>query len=1554
MLWKRDEAQNNADYVTRMLSRDYAVGRHGNATGAASPCYEVHMDWSRNTTERKERKIKKLIAFNMERPEARKKVCHICQNRKVKGLLNPDCKNRKTFEFWNLAQFKKGVIAAASSSVGSTVLQGKCSDCVHDERVLMFPEGSPGVVQEVLAPFLDIDTHSVPDASSPTEGDSEELTAPTTPLSRAEGAAVRAHWPSFNCTLEDGGGRLIYYEKFTDGGRLELSKVAADGHCFYHALALGKDGVENGGKDLRKYLSGWAEKHQSDNPVVSEVCRLEDLPELAGAEDWPTWLRGLNGENYGSSAEIMLAANACNINIYVFSVDTKDGDSPSFHEPELKFRSGVDTKSVYLLHHWSLDGEKNGGRHFDLLVRTDEHPARAANPDASRSAPVRPPIIMPGLHPAQTADAFPVARVHPGSGITAPPADYHAAANKAVHYGHWVQTEAFMAVRRVSKSEGERLSAANGEGSVALGGRPDSSMEQQLNYLGDSRSTVVPWAAAGKKVISCNMHDHGGQFNLKDNAAPIGRLVFPGDNCYFEGDILDSTEPHGFGSMCMGDNNVEIYRGKWHRGKTTRDDLQWSGAVKGSCPGDLWKLYATQDGVKVRAWFRHPDSPATEAYYEISRVDWPAERSYCFTKDDLQWSEKSLPAGVEVLPGEHFPGSREEVAERGIRDWSVAPRALHWIAGTDRPRYAWPGATCVRHENVRQAMGVTEDSDGLSFCTAWASADLMYPWYESLMPRGGKSKLGTVVTDSPGGRNQSVEMAMGVWDENPVEYLARPKPHDRKVISQSPYHMYEWGHITHPHNAVAVMFAPYPWRVTNTFADENREHGHMLGTPHVGAHATCQVFFSLAHLRKSPRLLGNEPFAAMFSGRPVCMPYDWAETYFGDHWRAAKECPNVPVLLALVRDRRPLLNPRTVQLVDPLLLLKMQGEDRLRSSQCSHSDVSIFWAELERRRTFGFLPILQQVALLGLRDCGFICSGEQTASGATDRTEGITLSAAPWVQAPHSQLAAVDAPDDNVRYLAGRTPRLEMVQSGCLLNLFKIKYMPGHGKTPFLIELHPAHMHRFGNFREEGLKQYVDTFYAVSFTFLRRYYHAKVLLMAVKGEWDATSFIRNDGGPMALLAEAHNTLCTAPDEWIHRTPKEINIVGSHAAGVNAGCGAGTLVGLLQAFTYPVEAPIVDDGACEYVREKWSPWVAWNTLPDRVATLDHCSTAQRRYLLIKVKDVENSNHQGKGRSIFNLVTTPAGRNLLYGMGVRHLLLRPVFHDGWGQHVLGLTADESGVWRSLDPNDGGEGCTSKRLYGCIPGVRTVRAAYVLITRPAAGGPCLPTVTRKEVPRVGRKNGMRRTFVFPPAPTDLAARRDYMSLHVLAAFNVCCDLRLPHAVNGFRTIENVPTPSVRDDRITNHAMWGLLVREAAQPINLSLEVVTKAASLLLRSGPVGGRDGPDPVMLLVETAVRGGMAGVNTVFLVVVHATSHRYYCPHDGFFKDVTSESLGLLTNKHLLVYSVGLVSSDGASRPVERSARRKRDPIPLPPTVDPSLCKRPRREAEDGVGDSVSL
>ena len=192
-------------------------------------------------------------------------------------------------------------------------------------------------------------------------------------------------WLWFTCTGKDGATTKVYYTGLMDAGQymdeglqasplygqLKVIEVAADGSCLYNALALGAQ-CKQDGKCLRQCLAAWAVSQHDDDPVMTiSGLRLTDLPGLAGAKDWDTWMVNLQKNEFGSSAELMLASNALNMTICVFSAAAKRGDQPTWFLPEEKFKDG-NGPIVYVVNHWSLDGTNAASRHYDLLVPTAE------------------------------------------------------------------------------------------------------------------------------------------------------------------------------------------------------------------------------------------------------------------------------------------------------------------------------------------------------------------------------------------------------------------------------------------------------------------------------------------------------------------------------------------------------------------------------------------------------------------------------------------------------------------------------------------------------------------------------------------------------------------------------------------------------------------------------------------------------------------------------------------------------------------------------------------------------------------------------------------------------------------------------------------------------------------------------------------------------------------------------------------------------------------------------------------------------------------------------
>ena len=94
------------------------------------------------------------------------------------------------------------------------------------------------------------------------------------------------------------------------------------------------------------------------------------------------------------------------------------------------------------------------------------------------------------------------------------------------------------------------------------------------------------------------------------------------------------------------------------------------------------------------------------------------------------------------------------------------------------------------------------------------------------------------------------------------------------------------------------------------------------------------------------------------------MSEPWGERYFQDHSALALSCPNVPVLIDYLLDRRPVVQNTYVQLMDHLALENIVKEDRFTRLPQPNHGLSFVWDLLDP--AFGMHGVRRQYESLCL------------------------------------------------------------------------------------------------------------------------------------------------------------------------------------------------------------------------------------------------------------------------------------------------------------------------------------------------------------------------------------------------------------------------------------------------------------------------------------------------------------------------------------------------------------------------------------------------------------
>ena len=847
--------------------------------------------------------------------------------------------------------------------------------------------------------------------------------------------------------------------------------------------------------------------------------------------------------------------------------------------------------------------------------------------------------------------------------------------------------------------------------------------------------------------------------------------------CYYEGD-LDTSTLHpsgGQGSFHVGYECREVYRGDFtDLCRTAKSDEKWSGAARGSGFGALFRIYLRQRSVFLRGWmpvFVHGVKSRT-SHVEV-RVPEGGDVSTVLTV---------APNGVVCYPDGEVADL--DMIKVGSHEVGVPPKMIEWITGTARPALPWIGATHLRPSSI----AACESSDGrcLVWHTDWASAEGIYPHGEAVVLRHDTTRSPTRV----------LHLAIGVFDFSPERHEATAVTESAEDSGEPAFgltHEFPWSGLLHADNAVAVMFSPFQLCRDTTAGQK------INAAWSKGSHGECLVFFSLL----PDDAKGEEcrdHLAHTFNGRPVVMDPQWVLDRFPDQYTVARTCPNMPVSLEVMRSQTPVFNPRVMQMMCPVVLSDLNNIDSRTGAMAQVTPqtpgtssvpnkmprwVSVLWPTVQRDLRFGFAPVTWQVLLHGFGGRGFISeypdralfpAPYQVTTAASFPASELPLQNNAMVFKPHgSGPARVIAANqyggrkNPLKYITDAPPGLVLKSDKCIINLDRVTYIRGGGKTPYVLtfSLQPATRSKYIT-KGKYLTKHYTCGYAVSATYLRTYYNPLVLQMAVREIWDASRFSKNlaKGGSAIIssnFSSGRMVECTSPDTWPHYTSKLIELVGAHPNSQEdgAGCLRGAVRAALEASTSR------DEGALAAL-DSWDEWAEFESLPNRVQLLNDSSTAARRYRVLTFKQraktaEETPSRWSSGgvwaspataRCAFTLILSPQGRARLLAVGIDRVIFRPLSPSGWKNHAMAAVVRSDGLWYLLVPDAGGESHKSTLLHGMVPGVSCVMGAYALSVASRKRGKDAPPDELRTL--VKRKTGVHKgKFIFPEPPTLLEAR-------------------------------------------------------------------------------------------------------------------------------------------------------------------------------------------------------
>ena len=976
--------------------------------------------------------------------------------------------------------------------------------------------------------------------------------------------------------------------------------------------------------------------------------------------------------------------------------------------------------------------------------------------------------------------------------------------------------------------------------------------------------------------------------------------------CHYEGDlnVKDFSMSGGWGAFYIGLESREVYSGPFGTSCTTdADDASRSGAKKGSTLGSLYTMYRMQHNMWLRSW---QPIDGLSSNVEVRRAH-GGDESMCY-----EYKEKQLWSGDRPLPS--LSG---KVGDRGF---ILPPGVVDWVVGVNRTVVPWLGALRGRPASVIKAVKVVEEDGELTDQPVqlvrhsdWVSAEAIYQFGEALHFR----------KDDHFGRNRVLKLAYG-----PQDYAdTRLDACDKGINSMGHY---PWDKYMDFHKVFAIVYNPV------VFNRDPVEAGCPIGVPYYGNHAEVLVFFE--DLEST-----SLEMKYVFRGRPVAVPVGWASKRFPDQYAHALNCPNMPVLVEPCRLRFPELSPRTVGLLDMELLVQLHKEDistaveryvapQTPSSSgtlvATKSSVSVLWGLLQRHLIYGFMPVTRQLLALGLGDLGNLHEGGQLAVLEDVLwQDDATLDVARPLEEPILSTAEMPKPkrfDINRRGgknnphtpVADGPVSLVVTRQKCIMNLHELMYVPNNGRTPFVANFDVASSSRAKHVDETRpgytLADYTSQ-YAVSLSWVLQYFHPLVPQMAVRGVWDGKRFLKAvKGGDATLTDESSPSFIrgTAPESWPHLTLKNIHGAGSSPTGTLAGCAKGAFAALLRTFE------VVDSGALDSVRA-WSPWVEWTDIGQLTSDLCKQSSLDRVYRVRKFQGHGKVRGSHAPRNVLNLLSSPLGRRSLFEAGLRRIVFRPVYASGWQQHMVAVVANDAGDWTLLDPDDGGLTVVSTNLHGSLPGIDKVLMAFALCVNARAApkavicegankelaGPPLKRQKQVAVPGLqgSKSKKAKKTFQFPIAPTVAEARADYFNFHLRAAVDQCLRqkglARIPSTVPSGHVVYPALNHHVPSSQATAVA-WMRLVdmcdltpldKNKMQLSRISVDDHYQIQPKLSMWGPVRGGGDHMVTFYAVEGVTRVSVAGSKAVFMVVVTATRHAYYCPRRCKLDNLTTPS-----------------------------------------------------------------
>ena len=552
---------------------------------------------------------------------------------------------------------------------------------------------------------------------------------------------------------------------------------------------------------------------------------------------------------------------------------------------------------------------------------------------------------------------------------------------------------------------------------------------------------------------------------------------------------------------------------------------------------------------------------------------------------------------------------------------------------------------------------------------------------------------------------------------------------------------YKFKDFLQARNARAVMYSPDMHRSVPSSSSGRKGTG-------------CSVFF------QGPDGAPDTQFDRLLDGFPVAMPASWAELYFPDQWHLAQVCPNVPILTDVRTNVMPQRVTAYAQLISPELLYRISKLDaavRFSDGGAFETSVSVMWALLDH--AFGMHGARLQLGWLeffGREESELYPDGVSHAPpDPVDNNDIILGTVAPFAKlevalvndrVPGFEFPPVDVPcgsrysfvadgADNAVLAVGRPPEQTIT------NVAAVKCRPWSGYAPWVVR-----------FRLRGEVEFAEL--AVSTTTMLQWYQTEVLVMAYSQVWspERIAAVRQTTHGIRSGLPVYGVSVSA---WPYNQFRDIGLVGNDAgASTTLGCGRNAVRMALQTLR-------INDRPAEAAAQQWDGWIAWSGLPALVTSLhwqtqESGTSCRNTYNLVAI-----------GSSKLALLQTPLGREMLHGAGIRRVLLHPVAKSyGWSQHVLAVTADDSGVWTLRDPafSLGRPEQAAVVLWGRLPNVQTLEGAYIVNVLPATKQ---GRTASNGMPRKISKLTPDKQRNIPEPPTANAACHHFVGTAVDCAF-------------------------------------------------------------------------------------------------------------------------------------------------------------------------------------------